>query len=186
MRLTIGSEVKPYIPYVSNTLYAVNSDGTVDNVSSIYPTTTILALTDNDVTINATYNKDINAVIDNIETKLENSATTTTETFSNTLISDGWVKVTEENPKYTYTYSFVVPLGEFTSNMDDEIFNKTIIFDVSPSATLAQRKAAENACLYGFIKSYTDDDEYYNYYFEIGMTADNIPEADIPIEVVVM
>lgn len=61
IQLESGESETEYEEYVATT-YTANADGTVDGVTSVYPTTTLL--TDNsDITINMEYNKDINKVI---------------------------------------------------------------------------------------------------------------------------
>ena len=54
------TETEPYEPFVSQAATA-NTDGTVEGVTSLSPTTTLMA--DDGVIINASYNKDANAVI---------------------------------------------------------------------------------------------------------------------------
>lgn len=68
-QIELGTEVTEYSPYVEPTEYAVNADGTIDNLYSIYPTTTLIADTPN-VTIEAEYNKDANKVVASLEDRI--------------------------------------------------------------------------------------------------------------------
>ena len=75
MQLTMSDDVIPYTPY-STFVYTVNSDGTVDNVKSIYPRTVLLPLTsdDSDITIEANYNRDINKAFNEVDKKITKTA----------------------------------------------------------------------------------------------------------------
>ena len=65
--LVVGS-VAEYEPYKEPTTYNVNADGTVEGVTSIYPTTTLL--TDTGAVVDVTYNRDINKAFAELEEKL--------------------------------------------------------------------------------------------------------------------
>ena len=54
-----GTIVTEYEPYIEPTEYAVNADGAVDGVTSLYPNTTLMTDTDG-VIIDCEYNRDIN------------------------------------------------------------------------------------------------------------------------------
>ena len=58
-QLEIGTATTEYEPYIEPVEYAVNADGTVEGVTSIYPTTTLLTDTAGAV-IDVEYNRDIN------------------------------------------------------------------------------------------------------------------------------
>lgn len=58
-QLEIGTAATEHEPYIEPVEYAVNEDGTVDGVTSIYPTTTLLTDTAGAV-IDVEYNRDIN------------------------------------------------------------------------------------------------------------------------------
>ena len=58
-QIAIGDTADGYEPYIEPTEYTSNADGTVDGVTSIYPTTTIMTDTDG-VIIDVKYNRDIN------------------------------------------------------------------------------------------------------------------------------
>ena len=55
-----------YAPYIAPTEYAVNADGTVDGVTSLYPTTTLMTDTEGAV-IDVEYNRDINKAFDELK-----------------------------------------------------------------------------------------------------------------------
>lgn len=60
-----GTIVTEYEPYIEPTEYAVNADGAVDGVSSIYPATTLM--TDaSGVVLNVEYNRDINKAFEKL------------------------------------------------------------------------------------------------------------------------
>lgn len=59
IQLEIGSIETDYEPYISPTYYTPNTDGTVENVKSLYPHTTLMTDTEG-VIITCEYNKDIN------------------------------------------------------------------------------------------------------------------------------
>lgn len=63
-QLEIGTTATEYEPYKAET-YTPNADGTVDNVTSYYPTTTLITDTD-DIIIEAEYIKNVNEVL-NVE-----------------------------------------------------------------------------------------------------------------------
>ena len=66
----LGTEPTEYEPYnIKPREYTVNADGTIDNLYSIYPTTTLIADTPN-VTIDAEYNKDANKVVASLEERI--------------------------------------------------------------------------------------------------------------------
>ena len=72
--LNFGSTAMPYEPhYKALTAYPINSDGTVDGVTSIYPTT-ILTTDTEGVTIDVEYNKDANKVIAELLTLIQKSS----------------------------------------------------------------------------------------------------------------
>jgi hypothetical protein len=57
-----GTNATAYEPHAKATMYTPNSDGTVDGVTSIYPTT-ILTTDTEGVTIDVEYNRDANKVV---------------------------------------------------------------------------------------------------------------------------
>ena len=59
IQIELGTVVTDYMPYVEPTEYTPNADGTVEGVTSLYPTTTLSTDTDG-VTIDCEYNRDIN------------------------------------------------------------------------------------------------------------------------------
>ena len=64
-QLEIGSSETDYVPYIAPKIYPVNADGTVDGITLISPVMSLF--TDNtDAQIMAEYNKDANAVINNL------------------------------------------------------------------------------------------------------------------------
>lgn len=63
IQLEIGSIETDYEPYISPTYYTPNADGTVENVKSLYPHTTLMTDTEG-VIISCEYNKDINKLND--------------------------------------------------------------------------------------------------------------------------
>lgn len=68
--LVVGS-VAEYEPYKEPVTYNVNADGTVEGVTSIYPTTTLL--TDTGTVVDVTYNRDISKAFAELEQKLTNA-----------------------------------------------------------------------------------------------------------------
>ena len=64
LQVEIGDTMTEYEEYKELTTYTPNADGTVEGVTSVYPTTTLV--TGNDVSILAEYNKDTNKVIENL------------------------------------------------------------------------------------------------------------------------
>lgn len=58
-QLEVGTTATEYEPYVEPVEYAVNADGSVDGVKSIYPTTTLMTDTEGAI-ISAEYNRDLN------------------------------------------------------------------------------------------------------------------------------
>ena len=69
LQIEMGDTATEYEPYVEPITYPVNSDGTVDGVKSIYPTT-VLFTNSEGATIEAEYNKDINKTLGDLETLL--------------------------------------------------------------------------------------------------------------------
>lgn len=67
--VTIGEEVEDFEPYVGST-YAASSDGNVEDVVSVSPTMCLISDTPG-VIFDIEYNKDINAVFDDINNLLE-------------------------------------------------------------------------------------------------------------------
>ena len=68
--LNPGTTALPYELYITPTEYAINADGTVEGVTSLYPTTTLYADTAG-VLINAEYNRDINKAFAELMEKIE-------------------------------------------------------------------------------------------------------------------
>ncbi|MEE0899240.1 MAG: hypothetical protein U0L88_16655 [Acutalibacteraceae bacterium] len=68
-QLEFGATSTEYEPYAEIKSYPVNSDGTVDGVKGIYPTT-VLFTNSEGATIEAEYNKDINKTLGDLETLL--------------------------------------------------------------------------------------------------------------------
>lgn len=66
--INMGSTAISYEPYTSEE-YSPNSDGTVDNVTSIYPNTTLMTDTEG-VLIDCNYYKDINKTFDKLTTSV--------------------------------------------------------------------------------------------------------------------
>lgn len=64
-----GTTATDYVPYVEPTEYAVNEDGTVDGVTAIYPTTTLMTDTIGAI-IDVTYNRDANKVVADIVSRI--------------------------------------------------------------------------------------------------------------------
>lgn len=67
-QLEASTMASAYTPYVAPTTYTADADGTVEGVTSLYPTTTLTA--DDGIVINAEYNRDINKVIADIIAKI--------------------------------------------------------------------------------------------------------------------
>lgn len=65
MQIEIGSVATDFQDYISTT-YTPNADGTVEGVTSLYPTTTLTTDTD-DALIECEYNKDINKAFDELK-----------------------------------------------------------------------------------------------------------------------
>ena len=59
IQIEFGTVVTDYMPYVEPTEYTPNTDGTVEGIASLYPTTILSTDTDG-VTIDCEYNRDIN------------------------------------------------------------------------------------------------------------------------------
>lgn len=70
-QLEIGTTATEYEPYKSNT-YSVNADGTVEGVTSIYPTTTLIPDKEG-VVLDVEYNRDINKAFATLEAALINN-----------------------------------------------------------------------------------------------------------------
>lgn len=64
-QIEVGTKATPYEPYIEPIEYPIGADGTVEGVTSLSPTTTLYADTAG-VKIEVGYNKDINAVINDI------------------------------------------------------------------------------------------------------------------------
>lgn len=64
IQLEPGTQKTEYEPYVPVTEASVSEDGTVEGLTSIYPTTVIVG--DGNVNLKCEYNKDLNKVINNI------------------------------------------------------------------------------------------------------------------------
>lgn len=71
-QIEVGSSATEYEPYKEPTTHTPNADGTVDGVTSLYPTTTLLADT-NGAVIDVEYNRDINKAFAELEQKLTNA-----------------------------------------------------------------------------------------------------------------
>ncbi len=63
-QLEVGTTATPYEPYVEPTTYAVEADGAVNGVMSLYPSTTLI--TDNRALIECEYNRDINKAFEEL------------------------------------------------------------------------------------------------------------------------
>lgn len=72
IQLEIGSEVTDFEPFKGFTEYTSGTDGTVDNVKSLYPST-ILFTQNSDVIISCKYNRDINKAFAALEAAIVNS-----------------------------------------------------------------------------------------------------------------
>ena len=70
-----GATVTDYEPYVKYIEYTPNSDGTVEGITSVYPTMTLLTDTE-DATIHCEYNKDINKSLNSVVPTGESFVTT--------------------------------------------------------------------------------------------------------------
>ena len=64
-QLEFGTTATEYEPYKEPTTYPINSDGIVENIKSIYPTTTLLADTLG-VVIDVNYNRDLNKAFEEL------------------------------------------------------------------------------------------------------------------------
>jgi hypothetical protein len=64
MQIESGTEATPFEPYKEPTPYSINTNGMVDGVTSVYPTTTLIPDTEG-VVIDAEYNADTKKYIDN-------------------------------------------------------------------------------------------------------------------------
>jgi hypothetical protein len=64
MQIEVGTEATPFEPYKEPTPYPINPNGTVDGVTSVYPTTTLIPDTEG-VVIDVEYNVDTKKYIDN-------------------------------------------------------------------------------------------------------------------------
>jgi hypothetical protein len=64
LQVEIGDTMTEYEEGKEPIAYTPNADGTVEGVTSVYPTTTLM--TGNDICISAEYNKDTNKVIENL------------------------------------------------------------------------------------------------------------------------
>lgn len=72
IQLEIGSEVTDFEPFKEFTEYTSDTDGTVDNVKSLYPST-ILFVQNGGVIISCKYNRDINKAFAALEAAIVNS-----------------------------------------------------------------------------------------------------------------
>lgn len=68
-QLEIGTTASEYEPYVQPTEYTVTANGTVEDITSLYPSTILSADTE-DVLIYCEYNKDINKAFEKMEATL--------------------------------------------------------------------------------------------------------------------
>ncbi|MBR0443733.1 MAG: hypothetical protein IIX15_05270 [Clostridia bacterium] len=66
LQLELGTTATAYEPYIEPTEYTPNADGTVDGVTSLYPTTTLMTDTEGAV-IDVEYNRDINKAFDELK-----------------------------------------------------------------------------------------------------------------------
>ena len=64
VQLEKGTEATPFEPYTEPTIYPINADGTVDGVTSLYPTTTLIPDTEG-IVLDVNYNVDTKKYIDN-------------------------------------------------------------------------------------------------------------------------
>lgn len=62
--IEFGTTATEYEPYIESTTYTADENGNVEGVTSLYPTTTLMA--DKSVIISAEYNKDTNKVIESL------------------------------------------------------------------------------------------------------------------------
>lgn len=69
VQLALGDTLPPYEPYIEPEVYPVNADGTVENIVSLYPCTT-LATDTKDVIINVEYIKDIDKAFAELATAI--------------------------------------------------------------------------------------------------------------------
>lgn len=65
IQIECGATATDIVPYITPTEYAVNADGTVDGVTAIHPTTTLMTDTAGAV-IDCTYSRDINKVYEQL------------------------------------------------------------------------------------------------------------------------
>lgn len=64
IQLEAGTTATPYEPHIEPTTYAVEADGTVKGIMSLYPSTTLI--TDNRAIIECEYNRDINKAFEEL------------------------------------------------------------------------------------------------------------------------
>lgn len=69
VQISLGEETLEYETYTEPTTYSINADGTVEGVTSLYPTTTLISDTEG-VVIDVEYNADTKKYIDNIKAEL--------------------------------------------------------------------------------------------------------------------
>jgi len=69
IQLEVGTTATDYEPYKGTIAYTADENGNVKGVTSLYPTTTLIAA-DEGTTITAEYNKDINKAVNDIYQKL--------------------------------------------------------------------------------------------------------------------
>lgn len=70
IQVEVGDTATEYEPYVEPVEYSVSEDGTVEGMTSIYPTTTLITDTEGAV-IDCKYNRDANKVIADLESKID-------------------------------------------------------------------------------------------------------------------
>lgn len=105
LQLELGTTATEYEPYKGKT-YPVNADGTVDNVTSLYPTTTLICNTEG-VLIEAEYNRDANKVIGELLALIKNA----NRIAYIDLLSSKWQSTGSPN-----SYSQVVAINGVTEN----------------------------------------------------------------------
>lgn len=72
LQINVGDVALPFEEYKEPVTYTVNADGTVDGVTSLYPTTTLIVDTEGTI-VDCGYNKDINKAFAELEEKLTNA-----------------------------------------------------------------------------------------------------------------
>ena len=81
--ITIGENVENYEPYVGDS-YTPASDGTVEDVTSVYPTMTVYSNKSGTI-LDAEYNRDLNKYLETLKALILAGGSTTSTTFTDTV-----------------------------------------------------------------------------------------------------